>query len=228
MHRTCSAQPPLKPVEPGDLRNMINPELTFFRIPRTDVRISGPFEVTLRPLLQKLNIEQPSPDSIIVPSLTQQHPAILSRFPNAIPVFSSRCAFAQASIRTVTLLPELGFHYHLKLALACNITSALRTITPWTTCGGLAISDLLGKLLPDDLWVFKETAAVTGSQEDFNEAKHLSCILREDLELRARSHDEALIIAAGLAQRTVEDCRPHAERLFELDTTEKRKSWFRQ
>src|SRR5271154_6339732 len=100
MHRTCSAQPPLKPVEPGDLRNMINPELTFFRIPRTDVRISGPFEVTLRPLLQKLNIEQPSPDSIIVPSLTQQHPAILSRFPNAIPVFSSRCAFAQASIRT--------------------------------------------------------------------------------------------------------------------------------
>ncbi|KAE8333799.1 hypothetical protein BDV39DRAFT_188166 [Aspergillus sergii] len=43
-------------------------------------------------------------------------------------------------MRTITIRPELGFNYHLKLSLACQITSALRTITPWTTCGGPNIS----------------------------------------------------------------------------------------
>jgi siderophore synthetase component len=131
-------------------------------------------------------------------------------------------------MRTVTISPELGFPYHLKLALACQITSALRTITPWTACGGLEVSELLQKLLPSDLWVFNEAAAVCGSQEDFNEAKHLSCILREDLESRATASGETLILAAALAQRPVNDSRSHAERVFGLDTLKKRVDWFRR
>jgi hypothetical protein len=207
---------------------MINPELTFLSIPRIDICISGQFEKLLKPLLYKLDIAEPSPDRIIIPSLTQQQPSIMVRFPNAVPVFSARCATAQASMRTVTLSPELQFPYHLKMSLACTITSALRTITPWSALGGMAVTQLLMKLLPDNLWVFREQAAVCGSQKDFNEAKHLSCILREDLEAKAATHGETLIIAAGLAQRTVDDSRSYAERLFELGTIEKKKCWFRR
>ncbi|KAF7128318.1 hypothetical protein CNMCM5793_002860 [Aspergillus hiratsukae] len=130
-------------------------------------------------------------------------------------------------MRTITLRPELEFKYHLKLALACQITSAVRTVTPWTTGQGGAISDLLEKTLPADLWVFKEMAAVTGRQEDFHAAKHLSCVLREDLEPRARMNNETLVVAAALMERHPEDGKTYPERLFNLDTVEKRKKWFR-
>ena len=207
---------------------MLNPNITFLSIPRTSLRISGPFERLLRPLLRRLQIPEPASDRIVVPCLTQQLPSILSRFADVVAMFTSQCAHAQASMRTVTISPELDFPYHLKLALACQITSALRTITPWTACGGLAVSELLQKLLSPDLWVFKEAAAVCGSQADFNEAKHLSCILREDLEARATASGETLILAAALAQRSVNDSRSNAERVFALDTLQKRQDWFRR
>jgi hypothetical protein len=207
---------------------MTNPGLTFLSIPRIDICVSGPFEELLRPLLDKLDIANPSPDRIIIPSLTQQQPSIIARFPNSVPVFSAQCATAQASMRTVTLSPELQFPYHLKMSLACTITSALRTITPWSALGGLAVSELLVKLLPSDLWAFWERAAVCGSQKDFDEAKHFSCILREDLEDKAKAHGETLVIAAALAQKALDDNRTSTERLFELNTIEKKRCWFRR
>jgi len=108
------------------------------------------------------------------------------------------------------------------------MTSALRTITPWTACAGREISDLICKLVPEDLWVFREAAAVVGSQDDFDEAKHLACILREDLEIRARERGETLIVAAALAQKSPADGLSYAERLFRLDTVEKKKLWFKK
>jgi siderophore synthetase component len=133
-------------------------------------------------------------------------------------------------MRTLTLRPELNFGYHLKLSLACQITSALRTITPWTALGGAEVSDLLGKLLPSDMWLFKEVAAVTGAQEDFNHAKHFSCILREDLELRANAQGESLIIASAFSQLPVagfEEATSHANALFPSERGE-RKEWLRR
>jgi siderophore synthetase component len=132
-------------------------------------------------------------------------------------------------MRTLTLRPELNFRYHLKLSLACQITSALRTITPWTALGGAEVSELLGKLLPPDMWLFEEVAAVTGAQEDFSDAKHFSCILREDLELRANAQGESLIIASAFSQLPVdgfEEGTAHAQALIPLEGGE-RKEWFR-
>lgn len=118
--------------------------------------------------------------------------------------------------------------YHLKLSLACKITSALRTITPWTACIGPEVGDLLVNVLPEDLWVCKEVASITGSSHDFDTAKHLSCVLREDLEPRAATLNETLIPAGALAETDVQTgsiC--HAERVFSLDTLDKRKEWLR-
>ncbi|KAI9368037.1 IucC family-domain-containing protein [Aspergillus egyptiacus] len=226
-HRLCYAQAPLKPVTPEDIPGMLQPALAFVSVPRTDLRITGPFEQELQPLLERLKVPKTTDDRVVVPCLAQQLPSIQQRFPSATVLqLTADCADAQASMRTLTLRPELEFKYHLKLSLACQITSALRTITPWTTCGGPVQTALLEKLLPEDLWVFREVAAVSGSQENFNDARHLSCILRDSLDSRARENDESLIIAAALAQRPAGSSRTYAEVLYRLETIPQKKEWF--
>lgn len=205
------------------------PTLAFVSVPRSKLRISGPFDRTIQPLLDKLGVPQSSAERCTVPCFARQLPSILLHFPDAIHVKSVlNCAHAQTSMRTVTLQPELGFPYHLKLSLACQITSSLRTITPWTTALGPLLTDILKKCLPPNLWIFEEVAAVTGSQGNFDEARHLSCILRQDLENRARENREALIVVAGLFQRPLNDHRTYAEILFDLGSLEQTLSWFRR
>lgn len=206
---------------------MLKPTLAFVSVPRVDLRITGHFEQELQPLLKRLDIPETNGDRVIVPCLAQQLPSIHQRFPAAIVLkLTTDCADAQASMRTLTLRPELEFKYHMKLSLACQITSALRTITPWTTCGGPVQTELLERLLPNDLWVFREVAAVSGSQENFNDARHLSCILRDSLESRAQANDESLIIAAALAQRPSGHSRTYAEILYGLETISQKRKWF--
>jgi siderophore synthetase component len=208
---------------------MLTPSLAFVSVPRTDMRISGSFEETLAPLLTRLGVPTASEDRIIVPCLANQLPAVQLYFPNAVLVKTvSQCVDAQASMRTLTVRPELDFPYHLKVSLACYITSALRTITPWTTVNGPVFTELLERFLPPDLWVFREVASVTGSQSDFDKAKHLSCILRHDLEARARMNKETLILAAALSHHSPDTCRPYAETLFNLQTSREKECWFRR
>lgn len=202
--------------------------MAFLSVPRTDLRLTGDFEQTIQPLLDTLDIPSTSPDRVIVPCLSRQLPSVHQRFSNAIILKTvTDCADAQASMRTLTLRPESGFGYHLKLSLACQITSALRTITPWTTCGGPVQTALLEKFLPEDLWVFREVAAVSGAQDNFADAKHLSCILRDDLESRAAQNNERLVIAAALAQQPYNNTRTYAEILYNLHTAAQKRDWLR-
>ncbi|KAJ5947177.1 hypothetical protein N7466_000192 [Penicillium verhagenii] len=208
---------------------MLKPSLAFVSVPRTDLRVTGQFEQELQPLLERLDIPKTSSDRVIVPCLCQQLPSIHQRFPAAIVLkLVTDSVEAQASLRTLSVRPELGFKYNLKLSLACQITSALRTITPWTTCGGPIQTEILEKLLPDDMWVFREVAAVSGSQEDFNDARHFACILRDSLQSRAEENDETLIITAGFAQKPSGDSRTYAEILYGLETICQKKEWFQR
>ncbi|GMG04741.1 unnamed protein product [Aspergillus oryzae var. brunneus] len=210
-----------------DIPGMLTPTLAFVSVPCDNLRITGHFERELQPLLKRLDIPQTTSDRVIVPCLAQQLPSILQRFPDVVILkLAADCADAQASMRTITIRPELGFKYHLKLSLACHITGALRTITPWTACGGPVQTELLEKFLPDDLWVFREVAAVSGSQKDFNEARHLACILRDTLESRAQANDEVLIMAMALTQKPYGDSRTYAEILYNLETVVQKKEWF--
>ncbi|KAJ5175036.1 IucC family-domain-containing protein [Penicillium canariense] len=228
-HRLCYAQAPLRQITPEDIPGMLTPSLAFVSVPRANLRITGPFEQELQPLLENLEIPNTISDRVIVPCLAQQLPSIQQRFPATIVLkLTMDCADAQASMRTLTLRPYLEFKYHLKLSLACQITSALRTITPWTTCGGPVQTKLLERLLPNDLWVFREVAAISGSQDDFNDARHLSCILRDSLEVRAQANDETLIIAAALAQKPCGQIRTYAEILYGLETISQKKEWFQR
>ena len=67
---------------------------------------------------------------------------------------------------------------------------------------------------------------MSGSQENFNDARHLSCILRDSLESRAQANDESLIIAAALAQRPSGHSRTYAEILYGLETISQKRKWF--
>ena len=193
------------------------------------MRISGLFEERLKPLLTTLNVPGASRERITVPCLLQQLPAIQLYFPNAVILKEvPQCVDAQASIRTLTVRPELQFEYHLKLALACQITSALRTITPWTTIGSVFVTEVLEKFLPPDMWVFREVGAVTGAQDDFSKAKHFSCILRSDLQQRAQENNETLILAAALTQEPLDTNRSYAEILYNLETPNQKREWFRK
>ncbi|KAL2862583.1 ferric iron reductase FhuF-like transporter-domain-containing protein [Aspergillus lucknowensis] len=217
---------PLPQIEPRRVIDMLSPEVLFLSVPRSQIRTSGPFEELLSDLLTKLDIPATTDDRIIIPALAQQAPSIVFRFNDVLVLGSTRVS-AQASMRTLTVPRELQFKYHLKLSLACQITSALRTITPWTALGGAEVSEMLEKLLPPGMWVFKEVAAVTGAQENFNDAKHLSCILREDLELRANKQDESLIIASALSQLPVTEAGPWKAQAESLLPTEGKKEWLK-
>lgn len=65
-------------------------------------------------------------------------------------------------------------------------------------------------LLPKGLWVFREVECVSGSQENVDDVRHLSCILRDSVETTARANDETLIIAAALAQKPSGDSCTYA------------------
>lgn len=228
-HRTCDAKPPLQPVKPEDIPAMLTPEITFLSLPHSDLSVAGPFNYLLQPLLQTFEVPEAPEGWTIVPCLTQQLPSIMQRFPRAIMLLSvADCADAQASLRTLTLRPELKFPFHLKLSLACQITSALRTITPWSAQGGPIVTEILDRFLPSELWTFKEVASVTGSQTDFDDAKHLSCILRDDQEERARANNEVLVLAAALTQSPPGTSQPYAEILFNLRTISEKQEWFRE
>lgn len=208
---------------------MLTPGITFLCLPSNDLHLAGPFNQLLQPLLQTLEIPKVPEGYTVLPCLTQQLPSVIQLFPRADVVKSViDCVDAQASLRTVTPRPELNFPFHLKLSLACQITSALRTITPWSAQGGPIVTDIMNRFLPSDLWTFKELASATGSQSNFDDAKHLSCILREDLELRAEANNEVLIIAAALTQQPHGTSQPYVEILFNLQTIPQKQKWFRE
>jgi hypothetical protein len=93
---------------------------------------------------------------------------------------------------------------------------------------GYCETEILNKLLPADLWVFREVAAISGQQEDFDAAKHLSCIFRGDLEPRAKLNNEGLVIAVALIEQHPADGHTHPERLLSLETVGQRKAWFKE
>lgn len=113
------------------------------------------------------------------------------------------------------------------MSLGYRITSAVRTIASWIIPEVVSTSTLLEKLLPSELWIYRELAGVTGSGKDLEQARQISCIIREDLESRALENDQALIIAGALYQKPPGVDKTYAEVLFDLDTWNKKIAWFK-
>ncbi|PYH68019.1 uncharacterized protein BO88DRAFT_368042 [Aspergillus vadensis CBS 113365] len=229
LHRACLAQPPLKPITPDEIPELLEPELSFLSLPRSEMKTFGPYTSLLKPLLEQLGIPSPeSPDRVVVPCFTRQLPSILPLFPDARHVGAvRRCCRAQISMRTISFLPDVGSPLHLKLSLNCQITSGPRTITPWTAALSPALSTALRTLLPQDLWIFEDAASITGGQDDFDKARHLTCIIRKSPEMQAEELGETILPVAGLFQKPYNDSRTYMEIMFGLDDVQKKQTWLR-
>ena len=232
MHRTLLAQSPLDPIHPGDLPDVLNPRIALISVPRSSMIIVGPFEKCLGPLIKEVGIDitEIPEDRMLIPCLRRQLPAIVQQLGPSIAVIPSAVLYgrAQASLRTISLSTSKAFQHDLKLALACNISSALRTITPWTALIGPEVSSILDNTLPPEIWVCHELAAATGSDTNFDKAKHCSVLIRENLEAKALARGETLIVSAALAERGADSAVCHAERVFGLCTEAQKELWFRQ
>lgn len=135
LHRACLAQSPLDPIMPDDIPYLLEPELSFLCVPKSDMKVFGPFQSLLDPLLASLGIPKPDDtiNEIVIPCFSRQLPAITPLFPKAriLRAVQNRCR-AQLSMRTVSMMPDAGGSpLHLKLSLNCQITSRLRTISPY-------------------------------------------------------------------------------------------------
>ncbi|KAK0111672.1 hypothetical protein ONS95_002017 [Cadophora gregata] len=225
-HRTCFASNLLDPVTPQDLERMLNPSISFISTPRSSICIFGPFEELIDALAKHLAVSVPNNEAMaIVPCLTQHLPALTHFFPEATLIKTvPNCGVAQAAIRTVSIL---GVAYDIKFSLACLITSALRVLPSWSAASAPRMTSLLKTLVPPDLWLCGEVAAVTGSQEDTSEARYLTCILRENLEEKARENGEALIVVSALIEKPMQSDKTYAEILFDLETISDKIQWFK-
>lgn len=199
-------------------------------LPQSEMKTFGPFSSLLKPLLESLGIPNPhSSDRVVVPCFTRQLPSILPLFPDARLLGSVRkCCRAQISMRTISFLPDVGSPLHLKLSLNCQITSGPRTITPWTAALSPALSTALKNLLPPDLWIFEDAASITGGQDDFDKARHLTCIIRKSPEKQAEELGETIIPVAGLFQKPYKDNRTYMEIMFGLDDLKQKQAWLRK
>ncbi|KAL5632321.1 hypothetical protein ACGC1H_005328 [Rhizoctonia solani] len=231
MHRSFFASPPMEPIQTDDIEKFLDAEIIVISVPRARIHLDGPFEASLKPLIDKLDILPVSADRVLLPCFAEQLLAIHAHFgtdaekvPSKIRLHGQR----QAAMRTLSIPDFPDFPFHLKMALSYTITSATRTMTPWTARMCIEISQLLQNIMPDPdlLWIARKTATACSADLDFERAKHLSVMLREDLEPKARGLGQCLVLPATLFEGSGKDRFAHVVRLFGLATVEARKDWF--
>lgn len=216
---------------PDDIPDLLSPELSFLSIPRSGLRVTGPFEQLLEPLLKSFGIsgEVESSDRIVIPCFTRQLASIMPLYPEArlLQSVPDSCR-AQISMRSLSFKPEVNFPHHLKLSLYVQITSGLRNVKPWGAVLGPVLGKMLPNLLPPELWIFEEPASVTGNQGDFKDAGQVSCVIRKLPEQLAENSEDILIPGAGLYQKPFNEDQTYMEILFGLDDLTKKQDWFRK
>lgn len=222
MHKSRKSVKPIPEILPGTY-NFENPTIRFIKIFREKVITRGPINEILSKLI---NIMSPkpscAPNYMLIPVHELQLPNITKHFPD-LEILSSRYSLkskSQASLRTIlfTQLPEYAF----KLSLGIKVTSALRTITPWTTHIGTELVPIFEKLNIDKkiLRIANEVASVVSNENDYNIAKHLSCIVRYDMN-DGNSGGERIIICAALMERD-DNGKTFVERVWNLNNEQKR------
>ncbi|PIA14897.1 hypothetical protein COEREDRAFT_45656 [Coemansia reversa NRRL 1564] len=218
MHRARHAVSPLKPV--GSDTDFSCPNLAFVAVPRSEIRVEGALEELLTPLYSHAEAERPDLDSgqfildyidrsheLVLPAHPLHLPAILHMFPSVRQLPFSAPASAQVSLRTVCPEAFMSFGYAIKLPLGIKVSSALRTITPWSTFVGPRITQVIPQILhrapvEGALLIAGEPASAVSTNPDFDIAKYLSCIVREDPEHICRPRGERVIVAAALTNYT--------------------------
>lgn len=229
----------MPPLNPGQV-NLTTPKLRLFAIPRSSMNIRGDFEELCKPLVDAMlaksgdgatMLRSKYRDHVFFPAHELQIPNIQSRFEDAklLPEEVNITVQSLTSIRSVAI-PEVLKGYSVKLCLGIKVSSALRTVTPFTTYFGPGFSaNVVPKLSYDRkvLTVERELASITYRHPDTDVAKHCSCVIREAVEYEEsnlEANGDAIIVAAALVEKiqkpdTDETLVTH---VWGLDTEERR------
>ncbi|KAF5371850.1 hypothetical protein D9615_009541 [Tricholomella constricta] len=207
-----------------------HPRIRFVRVQRANIKLLGPFEKEITKLAitaaeRSGQLFRDDPSSIVMPVHELQIPNVVAKFPDVKVLHPdiNVQALAQSSIRTV-VIPELP-GVALKLAVGVKISSSLRTISHFTADFGPRFStDIVPKLVIDPriLSISCEPASAVYNTADPDLAKHFTAIIREEAEPQ---EGEALIVSAALLEMDhagLSDGVSAVERIFKLDTYEKR------
>ncbi|ORX86158.1 hypothetical protein K493DRAFT_291346 [Basidiobolus meristosporus CBS 931.73] len=229
MHKTRYAVAPIPPL--SSKTDLSHPNLHFVVVPKDQVVIRGEFQQLLKPLisdLQKEELEGFDPENhVIIPVHELQLPNVTSRFPFAKLLSITQPAEALAALRTVAPvnLPE----YNLKLPIGIKISSAMRTVSPWATYMGPAMRPVVERVIEDKriLKTAIELASVVVKDDDTDVAKHLSCIIRQDVDNVIKGLNEKAIICCALVERD-ENGDSFVVKTFGLDSHEKRVDFFKR
>ncbi|KAJ2924638.1 hypothetical protein H1R20_g12449, partial [Candolleomyces eurysporus] len=206
-----------------------HPLIRFAQVPRDCVDLKGAF-----PEISQFLVEGASANTGValdhgkftyVPVHELQIPSISKLFPSVVvlPADISLRAFAQSSIRTVTVA-ELPAHA-LKLAIGVKISSSLRTISHFTADFGPRFSrDVIPRLNVDRSILFVETEPHSAVYrcEDPEAQKHFTAVIRQ--EYQPLPH-ETVIVCAALLETDHSNTKPGVsaiEHAFGLDTESKR------
>ncbi|KAI7861275.1 hypothetical protein BDF14DRAFT_1872144 [Spinellus fusiger] len=186
MHKARRSYPPMPPLNPNKV-NLEHPLLRLVCLPRSSLKIRGEFESLSAPIVDCILNKTPGKTAMqcLIPIHELQLPN-LSKFPEAIvlPAVNSVTIESLTSLRSVAV-PEVLPGLSIKLALGVKISSALRTITPFSTHFGPGFSfEVVPKLTYDHnvLTVQRELGSVVHKNENFDISKHCSCVLREAAE----------------------------------------------
>jgi hypothetical protein len=235
MHKARKSFPPMPPLNPGSY-DLDHPAVRLVGIPRESAILRGEYEELSAPLVNALmdaggnhrNIRAQYQNYVFIAIHELQLPNIQEKFKDAV-IFSKEHQLnveALASLRSVArpdILPGLS----VKLCLGIKISSALRTVTPFTTYFGPGFSfNVVPKLTYDHevLAIERELGTITYRHEDSDVAKHCSSVIREALEYDPKYKDD-LFIPCGVLVEKIQ--RPDTDEtlvahVWNLDTKEKR------
>lgn len=235
MHKARKSFPPMPPLTPGSY-DLDHPYVRLVGLPKTSAVLRGEYEELSAPLMnalmdagsshQEIRAQYPNHTYIAIHEL--QIPNVQERFKDAV-VFPKEYQLpveALASLRSVArpdILPGLS----VKLCLGIKISSALRTVTPFTTYFGPGFSfNVVPKLTYDSevLAIERELGTITYNIEDTDIAKHCSSVIREALEYDPKYKDDLFIPCGALAEKIQ---RPDTDEtlvshVWNLDTKQKR------
>ncbi|PVU99638.1 hypothetical protein BB559_000543 [Furculomyces boomerangus] len=180
---------------------------------------------------------------VIIPVHPLQLPAVKEIFKSDIEILPIEIpANGQASLRTISVDYLHNIGKCIKLPIAIKVSSALRTVTPWSTYIGPRVTELIpiitqklneiesesnGKVATkvsgidsfgdyevngktndgiDNtvLYIAKEPASAVYKTDDFDVAKYLACIIRDEAESLIDTSKEKVIICAALTERDVD------------------------
>ncbi|KAJ2731654.1 hypothetical protein H4R23_003027 [Coemansia sp. Cherry 401B] len=241
MHRARHAEPPLEPIGPETELHSLR--IAFIAVPRSEMRVEGMLEELLEPLYRHADADSAADSSaeqyildhvdrsceLVVPAHPVHVPAILKLFDFARVLPFTVPAAAQASIRTVCPEAFVPLGYDLKLPLGIKVSSALRTISPWSTFVGPRITAVIPRILHGApvggaLLIAGEPASAVSANPDFDIAKYLSCVIREDPEHICRPRGERVIVAAALTDYSV-DGQSAVVKQWDLKTVDQRRAF---